>query len=163
MKGKYISIGIGDSSESDSYRAAMQAARDSMDEIGKAPTFSIVYTKAEADQHKIAEGINKIIGTNWVGLSTDKQFNSSSKYRKDTAVSVVSLYSKYLHIGIGVAQDYRKNPRRAAVKATLDAMRSVKRERTMDAYIQFTRTQKQTYENIVKTPPYFILSFASIF
>lgn len=161
MKGKYISTGIGQSANKDAYKAGIEAATEAINQIGTKPSFSIVFTNAKANQKKIADGINNVIGKNWIGLSADKQFTHLHKYNKNAIVSILALNSKYLHFGVGVAENYRKNPKVAAIKATKQAMMNVKGERYMDAYIQFTRTKKQKYENIVRTPPYFMLSFVS--
>jgi len=161
MIGKYISVGIGSSKNKDPYKAGIEAAQKALSQIDKEPTFSIVYTNAAADQNEIVKGINEKLGKNWVGASADKQFDSESAYDKDTVVSVLCIKSNYLHFGVGVAENYRKNPKEEAIKATRIAMKDVKRNPYVDAYIQFTRTKKQEYNNIVRTPPYFILTFAS--
>src|SRR3989338_33558 len=161
MIGKYISVGIGSSKNKDPYKAGIEAAQKALSQIDKEPTFSIVYTNAAADQNEIVKGINEKLGKNWVGASADKQFDSESAYDKDTVVSVLCIKSNYLHFGVGVAENYRKNPKEEAIKATRIAMKDVKRNPYVDAYIQFTRTKKQEYNNIVRTPPYFILTFVS--
>ncbi len=161
MRGKYISIGIGSSKNKDPYKAGIESAKECIKQIGAKPNFSIVYTNSKFDQDKIAAGINATLGTSWVGLSADKQFTSNHAYDKNTVVSIFAISSKYLHFGVSIANNYRKDPKKAAFKATLEAMKKVQGDKYIDAYVQFTRTKKQQYVNIVKTPPYFILTFVS--
>ena len=160
-KGKYITVSMGTSKNKDPYKAGKEAAEESISGLDKNPTFSIVYTNADYDQREIAKGINDALGTKWVGASADKQFNSEFGYSKDTVVSVLSLQSEYMHFGIGVSDNYRKNPAGSAKKATEEAIKSIKSDKYLDSYIQFTRAKSQEYNKIVKTPPYFIITFVS--
>jgi hypothetical protein len=158
---KNLYVGIGVSKNKDAYKAAKEAAEKSIKGFNKEQNFSIVYTNADYDQNEIARGVNEVLGKNWVGASADKQFNSEFSYSKDIVVSVLSIQSDYMHFGIGVAKNYRKNPVKSAKKATEQAIKSIKSDKYIDSYIQFTRTKKQEYNKIVKTPPYFILTFVS--
>ncbi len=160
-KGKYVTIGIGYSKNKNPLKAGEEAANESINGFTKEPTLSLVYTNADYDQSEIASGVNKVLGKNWVGTSADKQFNSDFGYSKDTVVSVLSIQSDYMHFGIGVAKNYRKDPTKMAIKATEQAIKSIKSDKYLDSYIQFTRAKKQEYNKIVKTPPYFILTFVS--
>lgn len=160
-KGKYITIGIGTSKNTDPYKAGNEAAEESIKGFDKKQNFSIVYTNPEYNQNEIAKGINDALGKDWVGASADKQFNSEFTYNKDTVVSVLSIKSDYMHFGVGVAKKYRSNPILSAKKATEQAIRSIRSDKYLDSYIQFSRVKKQEYNKIVKTPPYFILTYCS--
>ncbi len=160
-KGKYITVGIGSSSNPDPYAAGKVAANEAIAGFDKIPTFSLVYTNAAFDQAKIAKGITEVLGKNWVGASADKQFNSEFPYSDGTTVSILSIRSDYMHFGVGVAKNYRKNPSKAAVEATAQAVRSMKSDKYLDSYIQFSRAKKQEYNKIVRTPPYFMLMYCS--
>lgn len=160
-KGKYLTIGMGSSTSQIPHEAAREAAEESIKGFSKSPTFSIVYTNPDLEQDEIAKGITKILGKNWVGASADKQFNSNFEYNTDTTVSVLSLESDYLHFGVGVGKNYRKNPVEAGSKATKEALKNLHSDTHLDSYIQFSRMKKHEYNKIVKTPPYFILTFVS--
>jgi hypothetical protein len=161
MANKNILIGIGVSKDKDSYVAATQAAEQSIKECGGQPTFSFVYTNSNFDQKKILLGINEFLGKNWVGCTVDKQISSKSPYDEDDVVTVMSLRSDYIHFGVGVADNYKKNPSKAGQDAIKEAMKKVKSDKVMDSFIQFTRAKKLDYSQIVKTPPYFIFTIAS--
>ncbi|MFA6035574.1 MAG: FIST N-terminal domain-containing protein [Candidatus Micrarchaeia archaeon] len=161
-RGKKLSVGMGSSKHKDPYLAAKEAAKLAVSSCGKKPTFSLVYTNSEYAQDKILNGINEVLGTsNWIGISTDKMFSSKTGHDKDLAVTVLSLASDFMHFGIGVADNYRKNPVEAGRLAASEAMSKAQVDKYVDAYIQFTRTKTHDYHRIVRTPPYFMLAFAS--
>ena len=161
MKGKYLSVGIGVSKRKNAFQASLDAAHAAVNDCGGPPNFSIVYTNSDYPQREILRGINKVLGSDWIGVSADKQFNNFVGYDEELVVSVLCLKSDYLHFGVGVAENYKKNPKESAKVATAQAMREVNADRYVDAYVQFTRIKKHDYYKIVRTPPYFILAFAS--
>ncbi len=158
---KRISVGIGTSKDKDSYKAAKEAAKQAMTECGDVPTFSIVYVDSSCNPKKVLKGINEVLGKNWVGLSIDKMFNSKTDYDADLQVSVLSINSKYLHFSTAVAENYLKNPIKKGFNAINSAIESVHGDTYIDSYIQFTRTKKNNYGNIIRTPPYFIFTTMS--
>jgi hypothetical protein len=158
MEFKNFSIGIGSSNNKNPYQAAKLAADEAVKLCGKVPVFSIVHTNADFDQKEILKGINEVLGTKWIGCSVDKQILSSAPYSVDTVVSVVSIYTKYMHFGVGVSDNYRKNPEKSGKEAIISAMKSVETDKYVDSYVQFTRAKTKDYSSIVKTPPYFIFA-----
>jgi len=160
VKQNKISVGVGASNLKDAYKAAKAAAKQAMDDCGNIPTFSIVYVDSRYNPQQILKGINEVIGKNWVGCSVDKQISSKTSYSKDTVVSVLSIFSEYLHFGIGAIENYKSNAVRSGIKAIKEAMKDVKADRYVNSYVQFTRAKRQDYSTIIKTPPYFILAIA---
>ena len=153
--------GIGFSEKKDGYAAAKQAAQAAIKNLTKSPNFTLVFVDSALDPKKVLKGTNEVLGKNWVGISTDKQFNKANGYSPKTSVSVLALESEYMHFGVSVADNYRKSPRKSAKAAISRAMKEVKVDRYVDAYIQFSRMKKKSFNEIVKNPPYFILSFMS--
>jgi len=157
---KNIKVGIGVSFKKDPYDAAVEAANKSIRECGE-PTFSIVYTNADYEQKGFLDGINSILGKNWVGISTDKIFNSKAGYDPDIRIAVMSISSKYMHFSVAVADNYRKNPKKNAFLAVKSAVENIHADKYIDAYIQFIRTKKKDYGSIIRNPPYFVLTYIS--
>jgi len=156
-----IITGIGNSKKTDSYLAAKEAAQQAIQGFTVAPDFTIVYTDSSCDPEGVLKGINEIIGTNWIGVSTDKQFSNKSEYDPSTKISVLTLSSKYMYFGISVADDYRKDPTKKAKEAISQSMAKVKVDRYVEAYVHFSRMKKKEFNEIVKNPPYFVLTFLS--
>ena len=71
------------------------------------------------------------------------------------------INTKYMYFGVGVVDNYRKNPQEAGKKATIEAIENCPVERSRFATTQFMRGTKKGFTDIVKNPPYFILSFVS--
>lgn len=155
---KNIEIGIGVSYNKDPYKAAIEASRKSLENCYK-PNLSIVYTNSEFDQKEFLRGVNSVLGTNWIGVSADKIFTSDSGYDTKIMISVLSIASEYMHFSVSVADDYRKNPQKKAYDAVKSAVENIRADKYVDAYIQFTRTKKKDYGNIIRNPPYFILTY----
>ena len=161
--GKYISVGTGVSFDSDSFKAGKEAAEASLKKTGnKKGTFSIVFVDSRYSQpEKILEGINSVLGKNWVGCSVDRQFNNKDGYIEKKAITVTTLVTEYMHFGIGYVDNYRADPIAAGTKAIKTAISNLKIDQYVDPYIQFRRTKTKTFADIVRTPPYFILTLLS--
>ena len=95
-KAKKIEVGIGYSKLEDSYAAAIEAARMALNKCSSVPKLSLVYTNSKKDQKQILKGINEVLGKNWVGISTDKQYNNELGYDPTLTVSVLCISSQYL-------------------------------------------------------------------
>lgn len=166
MQGKYIHVGIGMSSHKDEAEAARSAITQSLESCGGSSCkgtsrLSIVYTDSSCNQKAILKEVNALLGTAWIGISTDKIFASSEHYDPDVRVGVLTLASDYLHFGISVANNYRKQPARSAKKAVAEAITNCKADKHLDAYVQFTRAKNKDYASIIRNPPYFVLTFIS--
>jgi len=158
--GKRILVGMGHSCSKDPYKAAGEAAKKALKSCPK-PDISIVYTNAYYEQEEFLRGINDVLGSNWIGISTDKIFTSHAGYDPKITIAVLSISSDYIHFSISIADNYRKNPRKAAFEAAKKAVEGIRADKYVDAYIQFTRTKKRDYSSIIRNPPYFLLTFIS--
>ncbi len=159
-KKKLLNLGIGFSKKKEAYAAAVEAAQMALKKTPKAK-FSVVYTNSMYDQKEFLKGVNKVLGKNWVGISTDKIFNSETGFDPELTISILSFDTQYMHFNVSVADNYRKNPFEKGKKAAMEAVSGAKGDKYVDAYIQFHRTKKKDYGNIIKNPPYFMLSFIS--
>lgn len=157
---KKILVGMGYSYNRNPYKAAVESAKMSLEGCPK-PKISIVYTNSSYDQKEFLNGVNSVLGNNWIGISTDKIFNSKGGYNPKIAISVLSISSDYMHFGISIANNYRKNPKNTAFKCVRGAVENIRADKYVDAYIQFTRTKSRDYASIIRNPPYFILTFIS--
>lgn len=160
MVKRNILVGIGNSKKKNPYEAAKEAVAEALQTCPK-PTFSIVYTNSDLDQNGFLKGLNEILGTNWVGCSADKMFNSKAGYDPELSISVLCMQSEYMHFSVEVAEKYRDEPKKKGFQAAEKAIQNIKGNNYLDAYIQFTRAKKEDYSNIVRNPPYFILTFIS--
>lgn len=160
-KGKYVNVGVGSNQEEDSYQSAKLAAEEAVKECGKTPTFSFVYVDSRHDPEKVAKGINEVLGKNWVGCSTDRQFSNKLVMSEGKTISVMSISSEYLHFGVGAEENYRKNPEKAGKNAITNAINYVKKDGYIDPYVQFRRAQTKTFQDIIRVPPYFIITYMS--
>ncbi|HSU72381.1 MAG TPA: FIST N-terminal domain-containing protein [Candidatus Binatia bacterium] len=161
MMGKYLTVGMGASRLKDGRKAAIAAAQEAIHAFAKKPSFSLVFVNSDANPNEVCAGVNSVLGTNWIGVSADKQFNNANGYHPDTMVSVVSLQTDYLHFGVSVAPNYRAHPEKSAAKAAGEAIAACKADKFVDSYVQFTRAKKKDYGAIIRTPPYFLLAFLS--
>jgi hypothetical protein len=157
-KNKHVFVGIGHSEEQDAYLCAKAAVQAAKAQLEGEPTFSIVYVDSKFDPHQVTKSVNELLGTNWVGCSTDSQNLSDVGYFKG-GIAVVSIRSENLHFGVGYAENYKKDAEATAKKALKTAMSKVKIDKQVDPYVQFRRLQTKSFEDIIKTPPYFILTF----
>jgi hypothetical protein len=155
--GKNIQIGIGISKNDNSMIAAREAAQMAIQECGKMPTFSIAYVDSKYDPSEVLAGLNEILGDKWIGASTDSQFTSKEGYN-DKSIAVLAISSDYLRFSTGVFDNYRADPLKAGEEAIKNAMSNIKIDSYIDPYIQFRRTQTKSFNDIVRTPPYFILT-----
>ena len=160
-KGKNISVGIGVSDLQDGYQAAISAAKQAamQSSKGKKPSFSLVFVSSKYNPQidKVVKGINTVLGKNWIGCTTDKELNSILNYSEGT-IEVLCIDTKYMHFGIGISEDYRKNPPEEAKKATMKAIENCPAERSRFATAQFMRGTKKSFAELVKNPPYFVLT-----
>ncbi|MEM4267653.1 MAG: FIST N-terminal domain-containing protein [Candidatus Woesearchaeota archaeon] len=160
MTRKYVFTGIGVSANEDSYQAAKEAAKEARDKCGKEPIFSIVYVDSKYNPEQVNIGIKEVLQNNWIGCSTDTQFTNTHGY-KDRCISVFCIFSQYLHFSVGVVDNYRENPLKAGEQAIIRAMQDIKIDSYIDPYLQFKRTQTKSFSDIVRNPPYFILTLLS--
>jgi len=161
MPGQYIHVGLGASAVTDVLAAARAAATQALNQCGKRPNFSIVYIRSDVDPSQILRGITSVLGSEWIGISTDKMFSSTGAYDAQQTVSVLCIASDYLHFGVSVANNYRKDPKKAAQQAVQEAIKHCKADKHLDAYVQFTRAKVKDYASIIRTPPYFLMTYMS--
>ncbi len=156
---KNIWVNIGVSDLEDGYKAAASAAQQAARGLGSDPTFSIVLFSSKYDPHSVAAGINKILtGTHWVGCTTDRELNNITGISQGT-IQVISIKTKYMHFHTEIAENYREDPHGKGKEAATNAANKAESDRVVSPYVQFSRLSKQSYVNIIKTPPYFILTF----
>ncbi|MCD6477440.1 MAG: FIST C-terminal domain-containing protein [Candidatus Aenigmarchaeota archaeon] len=162
LKGKNIKVGIGISDLQDGYNAAVSAAKQAVMQSsnGKAPTFSIVFVSSRYNNQikNVVRGINKVIGTDWIGCTTDCELNSTLGFSKGT-IEVLSIDSRYLHFSVSVAENYRRDPYKAGEGSIKDAINKSVRGRSLLATAQFMRATKKEFTDIITNQPYFILTF----
>ncbi|MBN2095710.1 MAG: FIST C-terminal domain-containing protein [Candidatus Aenigmarchaeota archaeon] len=162
-KGQNLSVGLGVSDLADGYKAAVSAAKQAVNQSGRGeqPTFAIVFVSSRYNDQlsAVVTGLNQILGENtYIGCTTDREINSLSGFCQGT-VSVLTLNTKYLHFGVGVAEYYIKQPFEAGKKATKEAIDNCPVDRSNYATAQFMRGTKKAFAEIVKNPPYFALTF----
>ncbi|MBN1502400.1 FIST C-terminal domain-containing protein [Candidatus Woesearchaeota archaeon] len=151
-----IKVSIGVAKGKDTYQTALKAAKDSLDGL-RGATFSILYADSNYDEKEILKAGNEILGNTWIGCSTDTQLTSTHGFEQGT-ISVLTISSEYLHFGVGVVDKYHKNPASSGEKAIQEAMKNVHVDHYVDPYIQFRRSQTKSFHEIVRIPPYFILT-----
>jgi len=160
-KGKNIHVGIGVSNLEDGYKAGIEAAQQAAKQAasGEYPTFSVVFVSSEYNPQiqQVVKGINRILGTEWIGCTTDRELNSVRGYSEGT-IEVLSLHTKYLHFGVEVADNYREDPFERGREAITKAIEKAPVDRAIDSTVQYIRSTKKSYADIVKNPPYFILT-----
>ncbi|HLC37874.1 MAG TPA: FIST N-terminal domain-containing protein [Candidatus Norongarragalinales archaeon] len=161
--GKYISVGVGTSFNSEPFKAGKEAAEASLKNAdAKKGTFSIAFVDSRySNPEKILEGINSVLGKAWIGCSVDRQFNDEEGYIENKAVTVTTIVTEYMHFGVGYVNNYRSDPADSGKKAIQMAISNIKIDQYIDPYIQFRRTKTKTFADIVRTPPYFILTIPS--
>ncbi len=162
--GKYLNIGIGTSDLNDGYEAAVNAAKSAALSCykGKPPTFSFVFisSKYNSQIKEVLRGINKILGQNWIGCTTDCELNSIEGC-KNGSIEVLSIDSPYLHFSVSVAENYRENPIEKGKSAAIEAVDRSIIERNTFSTAQFIKSSKKSFSDIIRNPPYFILTFIS--
>ena len=158
--GKNISIGLGVSDLEDGYNAAVSASKQAVNQAcpGEEPSFSLVFVSSRYnDQIKeVVEGLNTTLGENWIGCTTDREINSILGYCEGT-INVLVIKTKYMHFGIGISEDYRRNPVEEGKKATIQAIENCPVDRSKFATMEFMRGTRNHFREIVRQPPYFVL------
>lgn len=157
--GEHISVGVGVSEHDDPETAAQEAVEDAIDRVGEQPTFAMVFSNSKFEPEPVAETIDSHLSCKWVGCSSDREISKHGM--TDGSVVVVAWKSDYMHIGIGYADNYRDAPQQNGSAAIKEAMDGVEVDRYVDSYVQFQRTKTKDYSDIVRTPPYFVLTFMS--
>lgn len=158
-RGKYISTAVGCSHDDDPATAAAEAVQNAKHDLGAEPSFTIVYIDSRYDPHKANKALTKELGTsNWVGCSTASQHVSGVGYYKG-GITAVCLKSDHLHFGVSYKENYKKNATQNGEKVVHEALKQVQIDKQVDPYVQFRRMQTKSFEDIIKTPPYFIISF----
>ncbi len=159
--GKYMNVGLGVSKEKDSYKAAKEAAMSAIKECKRTPNFTLVLVDSRYEPKKVLKGCNEILGNNWIGCSTDRQLNSKLGYVEEPVISVMCIYTDYMHFSISAVSNYRKNPFELGKKAIKESIGKLKIDQYLDPYVQFRRTQTKDFSDIVRNQPYFILTLLS--
>ncbi|MFH8107552.1 MAG: FIST N-terminal domain-containing protein [Candidatus Aenigmatarchaeota archaeon] len=163
-RGANISIGIGISDLSDGFNAAVSAAKQAAMQSSKGamPTFSIVFVSSKYNSQidKVVQGINKILGTSWIGCTTDREINSILGYSEGT-IQVLCIDTPHLYFGVGVSENYRKDPFEEGKRAVIQAINNCPVDRSKFGTMEFIRGSKKEFGEIIKHPPYFILTFIS--
>ncbi len=154
---KNISVGIGTAHGSDSYQTAKKAIQNAVENLHQKPNFALLFADSNYNEKEILRAGNELLGTNWIGSSSDTQLTSIEGYEQG-AISVMTIASDYLHFSIGVSDNYHKNPIAAGQSAIKEALKHVHVDQYVDPYVQFRRSQLKSYQDIVRVPPYFILS-----
>lgn len=163
-EGENIQVGIGVSDLSDGFRAAQSAAKQAANQAasGERPTFSLVFVSSEYNDQieDITKGFNKILGEDWIGCTSDRELNSILGYSQGT-IQVLSINSKYLHFSPVLVENYREAPKKKAEEATQKAVDQANVERSVHATSQYMRSTKKEFSDIIKNPPYFVLTYIS--
>ncbi|MFB6216547.1 MAG: FIST N-terminal domain-containing protein, partial [Candidatus Aenigmatarchaeota archaeon] len=161
-EGENINVGIGVSDLSDGFDAAQSAAKQAANQAsgGEQPTFSLVFVSSEYNDQieQVTKGFNKILGEDWIGCTSDSELNSILGFSQGT-LEVLSINSKYLHFSPVLVEDYRDDPETKAEKATQKAVSQANIERSVHATSQYMRSTKKSFSDIIKNPPYFVLTF----
>ncbi|MBN1385682.1 FIST C-terminal domain-containing protein [Candidatus Woesearchaeota archaeon] len=161
MQGKHIKVGVGLSSQEDTKKCVEEAIKNSMaDGDIKKPRFAFLFVHDSYNPYEVAEVANAHFGKDWVGTSADSQFNNKDGYIQK-AIQAIVLDTDHMHFGVGYKEDYKENPQRSGEEAIKMALDKVHSDKIVDPYIQFRRAQTKSYNEIVKTPPYFIIDFST--
>lgn len=161
-EGENINVGIGVSDLNDGFDAAQSAAKQAANQAssGEEPTFSIVFVSSDYNDQieEITKGFNKILGEDWIGCSSDSEVNSILGFSRGT-VEVLSIKSKYLHFSPTLVENYRDNPGKNAKESIAKVVDKANVERSVHATSQYMRSTKKSFSDIIKNPPYFVLTF----
>ncbi|MFP4115659.1 MAG: FIST N-terminal domain-containing protein [Candidatus Aenigmatarchaeota archaeon] len=161
-EGENIQVGIGVSDLSDGFKAAQSAAKQAANQAasGENPTFSLVFVSSEYNDQveKVTKGFNKILGDDWMGCTSDSELNSILGFSRGT-IEVLSLNSKYLHFSPTLIEDYRSEPKKKAKNAAEEVVDEANVERSVHATSQYMRSTKKDFSDIIKNPPYFVMTF----
>jgi len=160
--GKYINVGIGQSTDKDESIAVRETIDKAFSKLkGKKPTFSIVYTDYRLDQNKICNYLNKHLGKNWVGMSIDRHFNSDNLYNEDVSISILCISSDYMHFSVDYTKDYRRNARNKAKKTIKSAIKHMKSSKNLDSFIAFNKYRNKDYLKLIRDQQFFVMTFLS--
>ena len=160
-KGENISVGLGVSDLEDGYKAAVSASKQAVNQAcpGEEPSFSLVFVSSRYNEQieEVVKALNSILGENWIGCTTDREINSILGYCEGT-INVLAIKTKYMHFGIGISEDYRRNPVEEGKKATIQAIENCPVDRSKFATMEFMRGTRNHFREIVRQPPYFVLT-----
>jgi hypothetical protein len=127
--GKVVSAATGFSTEADPKKAGQEAAAMAKEQVKK-PNLALVFADPpHKDFDAVLAGVTSVIGNNvrLVGQTTgyDGGYSICPAGCIPKSVAVMLIESDDLKVGIGLGTGIRENPREAAKKATMDALKDL--------------------------------------
>lgn len=159
IKKSYLLYGVGLSTNKDSYKAGVEAAKKALNKLDKKkPKISYVFFSGDYDPYLLSRGLKEVLNSSeFVGGSADSVFFNNILTKKGALV--VSLYSDYLNVGVASYENASKNPKEIAKKTILEAMSKVSIDKYVDPYLLFTRMKNTDISWMVKIPSFFVVVF----
>lgn len=159
-KDKNLLIGRGISQNDDGYKAAKEAAQQALEKLGgQKPVISIVFYVGDYDAEKINKGLTEVFSdTEFIGGSADALAFDDKLLNK--GITVTSLFSEFLEVGVGSQESISKNPYEQTKKALENALSKIKIDQYTGPYMQALRMKESNVKNLLKMPSYFGFVFA---
>lgn len=172
---KNVFAGVGISKNDDPFEAGKEAAeaaiKDLQSKCKNSPTFGIIfcsggkYGKNDNTIKKFVDGIqsvfNKFKKIKWIGCTTAGEITPNGIEHGSAVVTVIS--SKYIKFGIGAAKNIDRNPFEAGRRAAENALRDLKIDKYVDAYISFLATKSKPPSELIKQRQFMVLALGAGF
>ena len=172
---KNVFAGVGISSDGDPYKAGKDAVEKAIEDMrkrgGKDPIFGIVfcsggkYGRDEKTIKSFVDGAHSVFSQfkdcKWVGCTTGGEISENNVTHGSVVVSVLS--SEYIKFGVGVGKNISKNGFNAGKEAVEKAIKDIKLDKEIDAYISYMTTKTKNLSEIVKLKKLVVLTLPAGF
>jgi len=169
---KNVFAGVGISKNEDPLQAGKEAVDMAVNNMkkngGKEPNFGLIfcsrekYGNSDSTMQKFLDGLNssfsKYKDCKWFGCTTAGEISTYGA--SEGSCVVLTVDSKYLHMGIGIGENAEKDPKGCGKNAVETALSDIKTDKYVDPYIKYLAEKKLTPAELIKAKPYsvFILT-----
>ncbi|OGI14440.1 hypothetical protein A3K63_04840 [Candidatus Micrarchaeota archaeon RBG_16_49_10] len=160
-KNVFAGVGIARGDAKDSAEVGAKAVELAVQNMkrqgGKLPgSFGLLFCSIKYDLKKLVEAAHKAFGgTPWVGCTTAGEISNYGFSQGSCVAMIVS--SDYIHAGTGIGKDVENKPENAGKSAVSQALKKLKIDKEIDAYVTYLATKKRVIDELIKINPYYVL------
>gem|GEM_PF-324689 len=168
-------MGVGVSKAGQSFEAgkeaAEQAIKDMQSKGGNEPVFGLVfcsggkYGKNDKTIEEFVNGVQSVFGKykelKWIGCTTAGEITPDGVKYGSTVAMVIG--TKYIKFGVGVADGLAEHAFNAGKDAAEQALKDLKIDKYVDAYITFLATKTKPPSELIKQRQFVVLALGAGF
>lgn len=147
-----IKVGVGQSRDTDSFKAGKEAATKSLNQIGEKPSFSMLFSSVKFDLKNMLKGVRSVIKSPLIGCSDAGEITNDGP--TTGSVVIMSIASDKIKASVGVGKNISKNPRKAGQVAAIQSIKNLGKEFRTGSQI-FVKTKSGKFTTIT---PYSLIT-----